>query len=161
PDATRAAEAPELSVESVSALGIRLDSIPTLALEPAACAQGSGASGDLRCWASAPVRLVVDDQDRNHPLVKDRSIKAVVGGAIVFRHGARKIQMIRVLGPRASPVGPIGLLRASLRSVVLRVASGATPAIGGDDAGAVAALRSELGAASAIWGQCGVTFGDP
>jgi len=25
----------------------------------------------------------------------------------------------------------------------------------------VAALRSELGAASAIWGQCGLTFGDP
>jgi hypothetical protein len=69
--------------------------------------------------------------------------------------------MIRVLGPRSSPIGPIGLLRASLRSVILRVAAGGAPAIGGDDAGAVAALRSELGAASAIWGQCGVTFGDP
>jgi hypothetical protein len=151
-------EAPELSVESVNALGVRLDSIPRLALRSTSCAQGSG---DVRCWASAPLRLVVDDQDRNHPLVKDRSIKAIVGGAIVFRRGARKAQMIRVLGPRDSPIGPIGLLRASLRSVILRVASGAAPAIGGDEAGAVAALRSELGAASAIWGQCGLTFGDP
>jgi hypothetical protein len=158
PNDPRAVEAPELSVESVNALGVRLDSIPRLALWSTGCVQGSD---DVRCWSSAPLRLVVDDQDRNHPLVKDRSIKATVGGAIVFRHGARKAQMIRVLGPRASPVGPIGLLRASLRSVVLRVASGGTPAIGGNDAGAVAALRSELGAASAIWGQCGLTFGDP
>jgi hypothetical protein len=43
---------------------------------------------------------------------------------------------------------------------VLRVAPGGAPAIGGTDVGAVNALRAELGAASAIWGQCGVTFGD-
>jgi hypothetical protein len=152
------ADAPDLSVNSVSPLGARLDTIPRLALVPAACARDSRG---LRCWASAPIRLVVDDQDRNHPLVKDRSIKATLGGAIVFRRGGRKAQMIRVLGPRSSPAGPIGLLRASLRSVVLRVTPGGVPAIGGNDASAVSALRSELGAASAIWGQCGVTFGDP
>jgi hypothetical protein len=152
------AQAPDLSVESVNALGVRLDSIAKLALSTASC---QSEQGDVRCWASAPLRFVVDDQDRSHPLVKDRSIKAVVGGAVVFRHAGRKAQMIRVLGPRSSPIGPIGLLRASLRSVILRVAAGGAPAIGGDDAGAVAALRSELGAASAIWGQCGVTFGDP
>jgi hypothetical protein len=157
PDAMPA-DAPDLSVDSVSPLGARLDTIPRLRLVPAACARDSGG---LRCWASAPIRLVVDDQDRNHPLVKDRSIKATLGGAIVFRRGGHKAQMIRVLGPRSSPAGPIGLLRASLRSVVLRVTPGGVPAIGGNDASAVSALRSELGAASAIWGQCGVTFGDP
>jgi hypothetical protein len=68
--------------------------------------------------------------------------------------------MIRVLGPRSSPVGAIGRLRATLRPVVVRVTPGGAPAIGGNDAGAVAALRAELGSASAIWGQCGVTFGD-
>jgi|HubBroStandDraft_1064217.scaffolds.fasta_scaffold14517_2 hypothetical protein len=151
-------DAPDLSVDSVGALGGRVDSMPRLALSPAPCAPDSGG---LRCWASAPIRLVVDDQDRNQPLVKDRSIKATLGGAIVFRRGGRKAQMIRVLGPRSSPAGPIGLLRASLRSVVLRVTPGGAPAIGGDDPGAVNALRRELGAASAIWGQCGVTFGDP
>ncbi len=158
PDDRLPADAPDLSVDSVSALGARLDSMPRLALSPAPCAPDSAG---LHCWASAPIRLVVDDQDRDHPLVKDRSIKATLGGAIVFRRGERKAQMIRVLGPRSSPAGPIGLLRASLRSVVLRVTPGGAPAIGGNDAGAVTALRSELGAASAIWGQCGVTFGDP
>ena len=43
---------------------------------------------------------------------------------------------------------------------MVRVTAGGAPAIGGTDAGAVDALRTELSAASAIWGQCGVTFGD-
>ncbi len=147
----------ELGVESVTALGVRIDAIPRLVLSPAPC---SRARPGLRCWASAPLRFVIDDVDRNHPLVADRSIRAEVGGAIVFRSGGRKAQMIRVLGPRSSPVGPIGRLRATLRPFVVRVAPGAAPAIGGTDAGAISALRAELGAASAIWGQCGLTFGE-
>jgi hypothetical protein len=66
-----------------------------------------------------------------------------------------------VLGPRTSPAGAIGRLRATLRPFVVRVAPGGAPAIGGTDAGAVESLRSELSAASSIWGQCGVSFGDP
>ena len=62
-------------------------------------------------------------------------------GRIVFRSAGRKAQMIRVLGPRDSPVGPIGRLRATLRPFVLRVTPGGAPAIGGTDAGAVEALR--------------------
>lgn len=147
----------EVAIESVSALGLRVDVLPHLVLAPSPC---PSASAGVRCWASAPLRLVIDDVDRNHPLVADRSIKAEVGGAIVVRSGGRKAQMIRVLGPRASPVGPIGRLRATLRPLVVRVSPGGAPAIGGTDAGAVIALRAELAAASAIWGQCGLTFGD-
>jgi hypothetical protein len=69
--------------------------------------------------------------------------------------------MVRVLGPRSSPIGPIGRLRATLRPFVVRVAPGGGPSIGGTDAGAVEAVRSELAAASAIWAQCGVSLGDP
>jgi len=148
----------EIAVESLSALGVRIDAMPTLSLAPSSCARPYDG---VRCWASAPLRLVTDDVDRNHPLVADRSIKAEVGGAVVFRIDGRKAQMIRVLGPRTSPVGPIGRLRATLRPFVLRVTPGGAPAIGGNDVGAVSALRTELGAASAIWGQCGLTFGDP
>jgi hypothetical protein len=147
----------EISVESLSAAGLRVDEIPTLDLTPSRCAapyQG------VRCWASAPLRAVMDDVDRNHPLVAGRSIKAELGGALVFRSSGRKAQMIRVLGPRDSPVGPIGRLRATLRPFVVRVAPGGAPAIGGTDAGAVEALRAELGAASTIWSQCGLTFGE-
>jgi len=114
----------------------------------------------VRCWASAPLRAVMDDVDRNHPLVAGRSIKAEVGGALVFRSAGRKAQMIRVLGPRDSPVGPIGRLRATLRPFVVRVTPGGMPAIGGSEGGAIESIRAELGAASAIWGQCGLTFGD-
>ncbi len=148
----------EIAVDSVSALGAQLDTIPRLALAQSTCARPYAG---VRCWASAPLRLVIDDVDRDHPLVSDRSIKAEVAGAIVLRSEGRKAQMIRVLGPRSSPVGPIGRLRATLRPFVVRVTPGGAPAIGGTDAGAVSALRAELGSASAIWGQCGLSFGDP
>ncbi len=147
----------ELEVESVTAAGARLDDIPKLALSASTCAHPYEA---VRCWASPPLRFVVDDVDRDHPLVADRSIRAEVGGAIVFRADGRKAQMIRVLGPRSSPVGPIARFRATLRPFVVRVSPGGAPAIGGTDAGAVEALRNELAAASAIWGQCGITFGE-
>lgn len=146
-----------IAVESLSTIGTRLDALPRLPLTPLECASGES---PLRCWASAPLRLVIDDVDRNHPLVEGRSIRAEVGGAIVFRDGGRKAQMVRVLGPRNSPVGPLGRMRATLRPFVVRVAPGGAPAIGGTDGGAVEALRAELGSASAIWGQCGLTFGD-
>jgi hypothetical protein len=149
-----------IDVDSVTFSGSRIDTIAGLPLSPSRCLAPTGANSDLRCWASAPLRLVIDDVDRNNPLGANRSIKAEVGGAIVFRDEGRKAQMIRVLGPRDSPVGPIGRLRATLRPMVFRVTPGGAPAIGGTDAGAVEALRAELGAASAIWGQCGLTFGD-
>lgn len=159
----------ELVIDSVSALGIHIDSIARLALAPSSCARPYA---NVRCWASAPLRLVIDDFDRDHPLVAERSIRAEVGGAVVVRSDGRKAQMIRVLGPRTlprdlfdprhgAPNVSVGRLRARLRPFVVRVTPGGAPAIGGTDAGAVNALRAELGSASAIWGQCGVTFGDP
>ncbi len=147
----------DIAVESLSAQGARIDQIPALALTASRCV---APYDGVRCWASAPLRAVMDDVDRNHPLVAGRSVRAEVGGALVFRSGGRKAQMVRVLGPRDSPVGPIGRLRATLRAFVVRVTPGGAPAIGGTDAGAVEAVRTELAAASTIWGQCGLTFGD-
>jgi hypothetical protein len=146
-----------IAVESIGAEGARIDALPNVVLSRSPCARPYEG---VRCWASAPLRLVTDDVDRNHPLVVGRSIKAEVGGGIVFRSDGRKAQMIRVLGPRSSSVGPIGRLRASLRPVVVRVVPGGAPAVGGTDAGAVAAVRAEVTAAAAIWGQCGLTLGD-
>ena len=147
----------DLEVESVGPLGGEVDRQASLTVAPAPCDRSYDS---VRCWMSAPLRFVVDDVDRGHPLVASRSLKARVGGAVVFRSGGRKAQMIRVLGPRASSVGPIGRLRATLRPFVLRIGAGGAPAIGGSDAGAVDSLRGELASASSIWGQCGVTFGD-
>ncbi len=144
-----------LSVESVSASGVHLDTIvPDLG--PASC---EPVSTGLRCRATAPLRFVVDEVDRRHPLVESRSVRVELGGAVVVRRDGKKLQAIRVLGPRESPAGPIGRLRATLRPIVVRVAPGGMPAIGGSDAGAVMAFRAELARASAVWGQCGLTFG--
>jgi hypothetical protein len=151
------APTPDIAMESLTALGVRLDAAPHLALAAVPC---SGEPPGLQCRASRPLRIVVDDVDRDHPLGAGRSLKGEVGGAVVFRSEGRKAQMIRILGPRTSPVGPIGRLRASTRPFVVRVVPGGAPAIGSTDAGAVSMLRGELAAASMIWGQCGVTFGD-
>jgi hypothetical protein len=153
-------EAPRgiLSVESVGAAGAKMDVITRPQLANASCPVP--ASG-MRCSASPPLRFVADEVDRRHALVEWRSLRAEVGGAIVVRRDGKKLQAVRVLGPRASPAGPIARLRATIRPFVLRVTPGGAPAIGGNDAGAVTALRAELALASAIWGQCGLTFGKP
>ena len=156
PEEVAASGAPiDTSVQSLSASGTELD-VLHLAMGSVPCEAGAR---DLRCSSSVPVRFVVDEVDEKHPLVQGRSVRAEVGGAIVVRHGNRKVQSIRVLGPRASEVGPIGRLRATLRPFVMRVAPAGGPAIGGTDAGAIALLRGEVSLASAIWGQCGLTFG--
>ncbi|MGD0676789.1 MAG: hypothetical protein ABSC94_15355 [Polyangiaceae bacterium] len=147
----------DVTIDSVSALGVRIDQLGAVTASPSPCARPYEG---VKCWATRPLRFVGDDVDRNHPLVVGRSIKAQVGGAIVFRSGGRKLQMVRVLGPRSSPVGSIGRLRVRLRPFVLRVGAGGAPAIGGTDSGAVEDLHNELASAAAIWGQCGVTFGD-
>lgn len=143
-------------VETLSSQGLHIDSLLRLPLSPASCR--AGLTG-VRCYASPPVRLVADDTDRTHPLVIQRSLRGEVGGALVVRDGTKKLQAIRLAGPRASSVGPIGRLRATMRPIVMRISPGGAPAVGGNDAGAIAALRGELAQAAATWGQCGVTFG--
>jgi hypothetical protein len=148
------------TIDSYSASGVLLDSLVHVDLAPASCpALPQGA----HCAATMPIRFVMDDVDRTHPLVQNRSVRAEVGGWLSVRagHAAVKSQAIRVLGPRQSPLGPIGRLRATLRPFVTRMVAGGAPVIGDTDAGAIAALRAELALASAIWGQCGVTCGPP
>jgi hypothetical protein len=169
PDALRVlltspSESPPLgsvSVESVTAEGATLDTLRDVKLLSVACDKADPSAPATTCVASAPIRFVVDDVDRSHALVKDRSVRAEVGGAIVVRDAAgKKLQAIRVAGPRASASGPIGRYKLTIRPVVMRLTSGGAPAVGGNDAGAIAAVRQELALASATWGQCGISFGD-
>ena len=147
-----------VSVDSVSADGISLDLLRDVKMLSVAC--GDGVAAGARCSASAPLRLVVDDVDRNHPLVATRSLRGEVGGALVVRDAAgKKLQAIRVGGPRTSSAGAIGRHRLTIHPVVMRLSAGGAPAVGGTDAGAIAALRAELALASATWGQCGISFG--
>ncbi len=147
-----------ITVESVSAEGAPLDTTADLRLLRTSC--GPEASSELACVATAPLRFVVDDVDRRHPLIAARSIKAEVGGAIVVRDAkGKKLQAIRVAGPRRTEAGPIGRYRLAIRPIVMRLSPGGAPSVGGTDAGAIAGLRQELAVASGIWGQCGISFG--
>lgn len=146
-----------LTIESMAADGASLDKLETR-FTRVACESAKDTT--LVCVATAPLRLVIDDVDRRHPLVATRSLKAEVGGALVVRDSHdRKLQAIRVAGPRSTTVGPVGRYRLSIRPIVMRVTPNGAPSVGGNDAGAVAALRQELAVASATWGQCGLTFG--
>jgi hypothetical protein len=154
-----------IQLESVGPDGSSLDAIADLSLERTTC-DGSGATSNVtaspsvHCFASTLLRFVVDDVDRKHPVVASRSIKAEVGGAIVVRDAkGKKLQAIRVAGPRHTAAGPIGRYRLTIRAIVMRLSPGGAPAVGGTEAGAISAVRQELAVASTIWGQCGLTFG--
>lgn len=151
-----------ITVESVDADGEPLDTTADVRLVRTPCATPTAPQRTvgLACYATVPLRLVVDDVDRRHPLIAARSLKADVGGAIVVRDArGKKLQAVRVAGPRESSVGPIGRHRVTLRPIVMRIAAGGAPSVGTTDAGAALALRKELEVAAAAWGQCGVSFG--
>lgn len=152
---------PALRLVSRDASGKELDQLTTLPLSPARCPKGIAEAQN--CRASQLVRAVADDVDRNHPLVKERSIRAEVGGVIELYDaaGGEKLHAIRVGGPRSTSAGPIERLRSQLRITIVRASpSGAVP-FGADDAGAVELARRQVGWANALWGQCGVSFGAP
>lgn len=145
-------------VETIAADGSSLDTTGDVPLLQTPCT--TDVRRELECFASAPIRYVVDDVDRRHPLVAARSVKAEVGGAVVVRDAkGKKLQAIRVAGPRRTAAGPIGRYRVVIRPIVMRLAPGGAPSVGTTDAGAITALRQELAVASATWGQCGLTFG--
>jgi hypothetical protein len=126
-----------------------------LTLQGAACPAGVGPA----CRATALLRVVADDIDRNHPLVKDRSIRAEVGGTLLVGPADRPFGVMNVGGPRMTPVGPIFRLRGKLRVVIVRHRPKGAPAFGIDDEGAKALARRQIGLANALWGQCGISFG--
>ncbi len=137
--------------------GRPLDTLEVVELSDGACPDG--VSPALECRKTPLIRATGDRIDRTHPESSARSLRAEVGGRIVLFVGDRKAASIRVGGPRATAVGQIGRYRGRVRLHVMRLAPGGMPAIGGDDAGALALARDELDTASGLWGQCGVHFG--
>jgi hypothetical protein len=134
--------------------GTKLDELE-LSISDGPCPGGLGPV----CRTTPLVRAVADDIDRNHPLVKDRSIRAEVGGVLTILSGGRALGAIRVGGPRQTPVGPIERLRGNLRVIVVRDRPKGSLPFGTDEAGAKALARRQVGLANSLWGQCGITFG--
>jgi hypothetical protein len=149
-----------INLISLSPAGEGLDALTDIPLVQVPCP--ADIPSELTCGSTLPIRAVADDIDRNHPLVLARSIKAELGGALaVASERGDKLQMIRVAGPRRSPIGAIERFRARLRVILVRLSPRGPPPVGGDDAGALAVARAEVGRANALWGACGVSFGPP
>ncbi|WP_437961437.1 hypothetical protein WME76_18530 [Sorangium sp. So ce119] len=149
-----------LDVHSAAPSGRVIDRLASVPLGHVPCPED--VPPGLVCGSTRPLRAVADDIDRNHPMIADRSVKGEVGGALVVAvPGGPKLQMIRIAGPRTSPLGPLGRTRARLRILMVRPRAGGPPPMGGDDAGAVAIARAEVERANALWGACGVSFGPP
>jgi hypothetical protein len=152
-------EVPGLQVLSVAATGESMDALPRLQLKPAACPEGT--PPELICRQSAPVRAVGDALDRSQASVRDRSIRASVGGALRLSLTATALLELKVGGPRLTRSGPIERLRAKLRVLVLRQQRGGQAVLGGSDAASRQIMARELGSAAALWGQCGIELGVP
>lgn len=104
------------------------------------------------CAKAAPVRLVVDEIDRRHPLLEGRALLAEIGGVI-------EITGERVRGDRRRVAGQRPRSRGRLRVHLVRLEPKGPPPIGLDAEDAVRLAREEIDRASSVWSACGITFG--
>jgi hypothetical protein len=153
---------PGAGFEAVEALtrdraGKPLDVIHKLAAEPATCPDG--VAPELICRRTPPLRLVTDALEREHVALRQRSLRAELGGSLQLSFAGRLLVELAVGGPRGSRP-PIARLRARVRAIVLASGPARAPAIGGTVVEAKRLLKAELRTAEALWGQCGVDFGE-
>lgn len=150
-----------LALASIGERGEPVDTLGTLALTSLACPLELATASGRACGVTLPVRAVADDIDRLHPLVRERSIKAELGGTLVVRSaGAPQESEVRVPvgGPRRTELGALSPMRARLRVHLVRVRKGGPAPIGGDDDEAVESARAEVRRAGSLWGSCGIGF---
>jgi hypothetical protein len=155
----RAGMPEEISLVSTSADGRPLDALEHVLLRPAKCPSQTSAA--LDCRATEPIRAATDGLDRAHPRALERSLHAEVGGRLIVFSLGLKAASIRVGGPRQTRLGPLARYRARLRVRVLRTGPGGGVSVGWDAPGGIEVARQEVANANALWGQCGVQFGDP
>jgi hypothetical protein len=149
----------EISLVSTAADGKPIDALEHVRLNPVKCP--SSAAPGLDCRTTEPIRAATDGLDRAHPRALERSLHAEVGGRLIVFSLGLKAASIRVGGPRQTRLGPLGRYRARLRVRVLRTGPGGGVSIGWDAPGGLDIARQEVANANALWGQCGVQFGDP
>ncbi|MEM9071803.1 MAG: hypothetical protein AAGE52_25055 [Myxococcota bacterium] len=133
---------------------------PTLTLERRGSSDGQlivrlTTAGDRS--ATPWLRLVVDEQDEHAPGVNGRLLRAALRDEIRARVG-HGFQSLRVGRPSAED-GPLAARRGRMRVRIVRHAG--VPAVGTEDAGAVALGRMQIAIANEIWLQCLADFGAP
>lgn len=148
-----------VSIASLSGRAEPIDVLRTVALGDYPCPHKTAGR---RCAVTAPIRAVADAIDARHPLVRDRSVVAELGGVLQLTDPAgATLAEIRVAGPRNTPLGAIDRYRAKLRVTLVRLSKGGALPVGGDDAKAQQIARAALRRANALWGACGISFGHP
>lgn len=135
------------------ARGEALDTLASVKLEARDCPAGSPAG--VACAATPPVRVVMDAIDRDHALVKARSVVGVLDGTVVVEGPGVAARALDVRGPGGGPT-----LLGGLHVRVLRLAPGGAPSVGTSDGDAAARVEREVHQANLVWAQCGVRFGD-
>jgi hypothetical protein len=150
-----------LSEDGAAVAVLRGTALQTIPCPAAVRAASEVKRNGAKCAVTQPIRCVADDIDGGHPLVRSRSIRAVLGGAIaIARPGGARIGAVRVMGPRWTSAGRIERLRAKLRFVLVRLAPNGTLPVGGDASGALRIAGKALGRVNALWGSCGLGFGN-
>jgi hypothetical protein len=146
-----------IDIDGISEPGARTGALSSLALQGVACPDGVRGPS---CAVTAPIRVVADEIDGQHPLVRSRSIEGRLGGRLALRHhGGPTIARVPIDGPRQSPIGAIDRHRAQVRFTMVRLAPGGSPPVGGDDDGSRRVARAALERINGMWGSCGISFG--
>lgn len=171
----------ELRLSSLGADGRELDRIEALALReipcpadlalvtpgtapapvaPSPATPGTAPPPGLVCRTTVPIRMALDEVDRDYPVSRGRSIVAELGGRVVASLGGRKLLAARVVGPQEGlATGAIERLRGRLRVFLVRQTPRGGPPFGLTDTQALSLARAQVARTNAIWGQCGVSFG--
>lgn len=113
------------------------------------------------CAITEPIRVVADDRDALHPLIRTRSVQGALGASLTVKLSAgAALARTRVAGPRNTRLGRIERYRATLRFVLVRLAKGAALPL----AQTVQQARSKVARAqhraNQLWGSCGIAFGE-
>jgi hypothetical protein len=149
-----------IDIHALSEQGQRSGVLSAVPLVGVPCPKGVGPA-EL-CAVTPPIRVVADEIDAQHPLVRFRSIEGSLGGRLLLRrHDGAAMASVPIDGPRRSSIGPIGRHRARLRFVMVRLAPGGSPPVGGDEAGSARVARAALQRVNGLWGSCGISFGPP
>lgn len=122
----------------------------------AAVGLAHGRAGALR---SPFIRLVSDELDRSAPGVQGQVLRVALRDdvRVVYRDATSDVRV----GRPGTEEGPQAARQARFDIVVLRLSSGGPPAVGIDEADAVAVARRQVEIANEVYAQCNVAWGEP
>ncbi len=119
--------------------------------------------GKSPTFRSQFVRLVGDQVDLHAPGAADRTLLVALRDVVrvSYESSSGSVDQSVHVGRPGNEDGPLAARQVRVAVHVLRMQPGGPPVIGSDPQSALQLVRVELRAASEIWLQCSITFGDP